>query len=357
MKNLKIIERFYISPITEEYAYEFYDLIKEQENEHICNENHSKEKAAKRNKEAWNLFEAIQKQDLQAFVVIDRETNKSVCAATFYDCWTGNCNGLYLEDIVTTKNMRGNGIGHLAMAALAQITLYKGYKNLSWECAKDNINGHKFYDNFGSGYKQDKTTWRLFEPSFVPEGGCRNVFRILTNLEAQKYLNDSEFNPQKHDMTALVAFDSGLNPAAKLIAHRSFSTFRCVSGMHINSFEYDDLKTARNMLIKQIQMQAKNGCMGHVDITLSQKQQEPLELLLRDMGFEPLSFDNGIMVPRDLIGAALENAAKTKPYLIEDFIKHQRYLTEKNSDYSLDPVRPSENRSSNNDDNIPPPRL
>ncbi|MCL2505307.1 MAG: GNAT family N-acetyltransferase [Alphaproteobacteria bacterium] len=325
-------EPFFIQPVTKKYVEPFYDLIQEQA------EHHSFVSHSSREAEIRKLFEAVQRKDLQAFLVADRETDKSLCAVTFVDCWTAHGPGVYLEDIVTTKKQRGKGIGHFAMAALAQITLCKGYSYLAWECAANNLVAHRFYDSFGCERHDDLLTWR-FKGPFAEPKDKESIVQLFSENAASVCLPeyDCGLNPANPNMVVLVAVDKAGTPIAKSIAYRSYSTFRLVSGMHVETFVPNGCgkETAAAMLEKQIQIQAAKGWTGHTDITISKDSKKSLVPVIRELGFEPLSYGDDRMVPRCLCGEALEAAAKSKPNLIESFMESQNALTVHNHSFTL----------------------
>ncbi|MCL2469991.1 MAG: GNAT family N-acetyltransferase [Alphaproteobacteria bacterium] len=309
---------FYIRPVTKKHAGAFYDLIQEQA------EQHDSASHGNREAESWKLFEAVQRKEVQAFLVVDRKTDKPSCAVTFFDCWTAHGHGLYLEDIVTTKKQRGRGVGHFAMAALAQRALSQGYSNLAWECAANNLTAHRFYDSFGSERHDNLLTWRLPGPFSAPKGG-KGIVRL---------------DPPHPDMVVLMAADKAGATLAKSIAYRSYSTFRLVSGMHVETFAPNGCgeEIIAAMLEKQIQVQAAKGWTGHVDLTVSKDSEKSLAPVIRGFGFEPLSYGHDRMIPRCLRGKALETVANAKgalPVHNHSFTLSVRPLKEKKNDSFL----------------------
>jgi len=77
-----------------------------------------------------------------------------------YSTWEGR-HGIWLEDLVVEQSARGNGVGQLLMARLAQECLRRGYTRLDWTVLTDNHGGQRFYDRLGARQLADARIMRL----------------------------------------------------------------------------------------------------------------------------------------------------------------------------------------------------
>lgn len=334
---------FSIVPVTEKYAAAFYNLIQEQA------EQHSSVSQGNRAEESVKLFKAVHEtKEVQAFLVLDEQRGQPACAVTYFDCWTERGSGLYLEDIVTTKAQRGRGVGHFAMTALAQATLQKGYKCLAWECAANNLVAHRFYDSFSSERHSDKLTWRLMGP-FAPPRTKANSRAIQVTCSDRKALSLPEdvlgLDPAHPDMFVLAVPGRAGSVLARSIAYRNYSTFRLVSGMHIETFSVgENSENAAAMIEAQIRFQAEKGWIGHIDLTLSKEEGERISPILSQYGFVPLSYGQDCMVPRSLHGERLRDVAGRKRNLTKALCDEQGVLLASDSPSTM-ALRPREERS------------
>ena len=77
---------------------------------------------------------------------------KAVGFAAWYvtfSTWTGQ-NGIWLEDLFVSPNVRGLGLGKALLARLAQIALERGYKRLEWWVLRWNEPALGFYRRLGA---------------------------------------------------------------------------------------------------------------------------------------------------------------------------------------------------------------
>ncbi len=69
-----------------------------------------------------------------------------------YSTWKGQ--RMYLEDILVTEKMRGQGMGKLLMARLIEVAKERQYSGIVWQVLEWNEPGINFYNKFG-GVKFD----------------------------------------------------------------------------------------------------------------------------------------------------------------------------------------------------------
>ena len=284
------------TPVAFDDAGRFYDLIQEQA------EQHSYADGGDKIQHAHALYTAIaETKELQAFLIKDAGKKETVGAVTYFDCWTPFGHGVYLEDIITTKSRRAKGVGHFAMETLAQTTLKKGFKSLAWECASTNVNALRFYSRLGSETLNDRHTWRYIG-SFADKAPKETIF--IEDM-AQKMIaydlpeSGFGFDTSHKDMSMLTLRGAANELLGRAVSYRNYSTFRQVSGMHMEvlSVESGDRYFIEELIRGQMQKQAANKWTGHLDITVLRGQEKPLVGVLEDMGFHPLSYGDDRMVP------------------------------------------------------------
>lgn len=87
-----------------------------------------------------------------AFVVENQE-KKVVAFALYYirySTWKGQV--MYLEDILVTEALRGQGIGKLLIEQLIQEAKEKGFKRMTWQVLDWNEPAINFYKKFGAKF-------------------------------------------------------------------------------------------------------------------------------------------------------------------------------------------------------------
>ena len=92
--------------------------------------------------------------------VKDHETGewKAVGFAAWYvtfSTWTGQ-NGIWLEDLFVSPDVRGLGLGKALLATLAQIAVGRGYKRVEWWVLRWNEPALGFYRRLGA---EDLDAW------------------------------------------------------------------------------------------------------------------------------------------------------------------------------------------------------
>ncbi|MCL1891195.1 MAG: GNAT family N-acetyltransferase [Coriobacteriia bacterium] len=79
---------------------------------------------------------------------------------TSFSTWEG-VPGIFLEDLVVSKSVRGNGVGLALLTELARITLERGYKRLEWNCLDWNEPSLAFYQSLGAAIQGEWVGHRL----------------------------------------------------------------------------------------------------------------------------------------------------------------------------------------------------
>ncbi len=77
----------------------------------------------------------------------DRMVGLAICYER-YSTWRGRVT--YLEDIVVTDRMRGQGIGERLFTTCAQHALDKGHHHMSWQVLDWNEGAIRFYERLGA---------------------------------------------------------------------------------------------------------------------------------------------------------------------------------------------------------------
>ena len=67
-----------------------------------------------------------------------------------YSTWKGR--RLYLEDIVVTESMRGNGLGKLLFDATWNLSRERGYSGMVWQVLDWNEPAIHFYEKYGATF-------------------------------------------------------------------------------------------------------------------------------------------------------------------------------------------------------------
>ena len=78
----------------------------------------------------------------------DRIVGIAICYDR-YSTWKGRC--LYLEDIVVTDSMRGQGIGDLLFRECVKHALTNNYHSMRWQVLDWNEGAIRFYKRMGAG--------------------------------------------------------------------------------------------------------------------------------------------------------------------------------------------------------------
>jgi GNAT superfamily N-acetyltransferase len=74
-----------------------------------------------------------------------------------YSTWTGR-QGIYLEDLFVTPELRRSGLGRALLAELARICVQRGYARLDWAVLDWNAPALEFYASLGAEHQE---TWQL----------------------------------------------------------------------------------------------------------------------------------------------------------------------------------------------------
>ncbi|GAB2777148.1 GNAT family N-acetyltransferase [Rhabdobacter roseus] len=70
-----------------------------------------------------------------------------------YSTWKGK--RLYMEDIIVTESMRGNGIGKLLFDATVQAARDTGCTGMMWQVLDWNTSAHGFYRKYGTRFDDE----------------------------------------------------------------------------------------------------------------------------------------------------------------------------------------------------------
>ena len=87
-----------------------------------------------------------------AFVVEDATSNIIAFALYYirYSTWKGQV--MYLEDILVTESMRGQGIGKILIERLKEEAREKGFKRITWQVLDWNEPAINFYKKFDAKF-------------------------------------------------------------------------------------------------------------------------------------------------------------------------------------------------------------
>lgn len=87
-----------------------------------------------------------------SFVVENEEKNIVAFALYYirYSTWKGQV--MYLEDILVTEPLRGNGIGKMLIERLIVEAKEKGFKRMTWQVLDWNEPAINFYKKFGAKF-------------------------------------------------------------------------------------------------------------------------------------------------------------------------------------------------------------
>jgi GNAT superfamily N-acetyltransferase len=77
-----------------------------------------------------------------------------------YSTWLGR-NGLYLEDLYVTPEIRGTGAGKALLKHLARIAVAQDCGRFEWSVLDWNEPAIKFYESLGARPQDEWTTYRL----------------------------------------------------------------------------------------------------------------------------------------------------------------------------------------------------
>lgn len=235
------------------------------------------------------LYNAIAgDRECECFLVRDRKTHGIATAVTYYPCWTSEGPGLYLEDIVTSADHRRRGAGHFAMATLALRAVAGGCPNLRWECAAANVTAQHFYDGLGGERMTGRQTWRCEETGMIDaiHAPRLRVFEAAAESLCLPSLGHEGLCDAEGNLLAGAQF------------YRSYSTFRACSGLHLEKIDVPNQDPHHAQALLEGLWGAYRGSWGgHFDVTVRQDQAW-LQPALQEMGFRPLTYGQGIMVPR-----------------------------------------------------------
>jgi len=88
--------------------------------------------------------------------VAETDTKKVVGFALYYirySTWKGQV--MYLEDILVTESMRGQGIGHQLVDQLIEEAKVKGFKRIVWQVLEWNEPAINFYRKYNAKFDPD----------------------------------------------------------------------------------------------------------------------------------------------------------------------------------------------------------
>lgn len=77
-----------------------------------------------------------------------------------YSTWLGR-NGLYLEDLYVTPEMRGRGVGKAILRHLAALAVAQGCGRMEWSVLDWNAPAIAFYESVGARPQSEWTVFRL----------------------------------------------------------------------------------------------------------------------------------------------------------------------------------------------------
>jgi GNAT superfamily N-acetyltransferase len=77
-----------------------------------------------------------------------------------FSTWTGR-HGIYVEDLVVRRDLRGHGLGRALLSDLARLTLASGFSRLEWAVLDWNEPAIGFYHHLGSEAMDEWTTHRV----------------------------------------------------------------------------------------------------------------------------------------------------------------------------------------------------
>ncbi|KRG57058.1 GCN5 family acetyltransferase [Stenotrophomonas koreensis] len=77
-----------------------------------------------------------------------------------YSTWLGR-NGLYLEDLYVTPEMRGRGVGKAILRQLAALAVAQGCGRMEWSVLDWNAPAIAFYESVGARPQSEWTVFRL----------------------------------------------------------------------------------------------------------------------------------------------------------------------------------------------------
>jgi GNAT superfamily N-acetyltransferase len=66
--------------------------------------------------------------------------------------------GLYLDDLFTRPDVRGNGVGRALITRLGELARERGFNKVRWITAQDNHTAQRLYDDLA-----EKTTWVTYD--------------------------------------------------------------------------------------------------------------------------------------------------------------------------------------------------
>lgn len=305
-----------VTPVTPQDAEAFYNLIQEQAAQHASASAHHDQR------DIDHLFEqAIANQGINAFLVRNRETQERLAAVTYIPCVSTDGLGHYLEDIITTQSARRQGIGHFAMAVLAQLTLQQGFHFVACECAHNNSVAQDFYTGLGASRVDNRHTWRILGELLKPTISANYAVRPMTREDIPALIAllpqdpaDPLFTCARAKILAVLARTDDARRllvatqcttgqvVAAALAYRNFSTFRAVSGLHAEWLVCapGHEQAATPLLCTYGQLQRVRGWNGHFDFTLSESQLGGLQPQLHALGFAPLAYGGDRMVVRKI---------------------------------------------------------
>lgn len=112
------------------------------------------------------LDEALFGPQPAAYALVAEHADSVVGFALYFrnfSTWEGA--GIYLEDLYVMPEARGLGLGKALLAALAALTVERGYARLSWAVLDWNQPSIDFYTRRGARPMPDWITFRLTGPA------------------------------------------------------------------------------------------------------------------------------------------------------------------------------------------------
>ncbi|MGH2717596.1 MAG: GNAT family N-acetyltransferase [Actinomycetota bacterium] len=112
---------------------------------------------------AGDLRRALFGESPAAFAQVAEVRGEVVGMAVWFltfSTWTGR-HGIWLEDLVVRRDLRGQGYGRALLGALARLAVERGYARLEWAVLDWNEPAIGFYRHLGSAPQDEWTTHRV----------------------------------------------------------------------------------------------------------------------------------------------------------------------------------------------------
>jgi GNAT superfamily N-acetyltransferase len=101
--------------------------------------------------------------DPRVFAHVAEQDGRVVGIAVWFlnfSTWTGR-HGIYLEDLYVDPTVRGGGVGHALVRALAAEAAARGYARIEWAVLDWNTSAKDFYRSLGARHNERWEPWRL----------------------------------------------------------------------------------------------------------------------------------------------------------------------------------------------------